>query len=64
MIGKVIGFIFKRKLLNELSNDLGLQFLEIIPGANEYKEIFWGYTNKTLYDISEYENFRLYATSI
>lgn len=39
----------------ELSNDLGLHFLEIIPGANEYEEIFWGYTNRTLQDICEYE---------
>ena len=39
----------------ELSNDLGLRFLEIIPGANECEEIFWGYTNKTLQDICEYE---------
>tara|TARA_X000000368_G_scaffold388246_1_gene349617 strand:- start:295 stop:972 length:678 start_codon:yes stop_codon:yes gene_type:complete len=39
----------------ELSNDLGLHFLEIIPHANEYEEIFWGYTNKTLQDIYEYE---------
>jgi hypothetical protein len=53
-----IGIMFKTindYTFYELSNDLGLQFLEIIPGANEYKEIFWGYTNKTLYDISEYE---------
>ena len=39
----------------ELSNDLGLRFLEIIPGANEYEEFFWGYTNKRLQDICEYE---------
>tara|TARA_Y100000389_G_scaffold160654_1_gene162877 strand:+ start:2077 stop:2736 length:660 start_codon:yes stop_codon:yes gene_type:complete len=39
----------------ELSNDLGLRFLEIIPAANGYEEIFWGYTNKTLQDICEYE---------
>tara|TARA_B100001778_G_scaffold303035_1_gene280107 strand:- start:560 stop:1225 length:666 start_codon:yes stop_codon:yes gene_type:complete len=53
-----IGIIFitiKDSNIYEMTNDLGLHFLEILPNSNEYEEIFWGYTNKTLDDIHEYE---------
>ena len=38
MIGKVIGFIFKRKLLNELSNDNELQNM-LEDGDNSLKKL-------------------------
>ena len=53
-----IGIIFKRinqKNKYEIYNDKGLFILDYIPRSTLYKEIFWGYSDKTLLEIEENE---------